>query len=173
MNLTRALWLGGASGAVVVWMAAGATSVSRPSTPSPRLADRAVEASGAQLASEITKLHERLRPTATPSQSRDLFRYAPSSAVSAVGRAASLPLESLAPSPVTLPAPPLLTLVGIAEDGAADTVVRTAIVSGFNDLFLVKEGEGVTLRYRVAKILPDAVELIDSLDQSLLRLPLK
>jgi hypothetical protein len=51
--------------------------------------------------------------------------------------------------------------------------VRTAIISGFGDIFLVKEGDSVTLRYRVAKISPDAVELTDLTDNTPLRLALR
>ena len=43
--------------------------------------------------------------------------------------------------------------------------MRTAIISGDGQLFMVKEGEKVTPRYRVAKISADVVELLD-LDDS-------
>lgn len=168
MNVKRTLLLGLGCGAVAVWLAAAATSGSPPIAPQPRAATQAIEASGAQLASEISRLHERLRPTTVPLQSRNLFRYAsrPPSATHAAPPSAS------APEPQPAPIAPPLKLVGIAEDGEDAAVVRTAILSGLGDLFLVKEGEPVTSRYRVSRISSDAVELMDSLDQTTLRLGL-
>ncbi len=167
MNVKRTLSLGLGAGAVVAWLAAAGTSGSRPIAPQLREATYAVETSGAQLASEISRLHERLRPTTAPLQSRDLFRYASRSpSTLAAPRAAS------APEPAPAPIAPALRLVGIAEDGEDAAVVRTAILSGFGDLFLAKEGETVTSRYRVSRISSDAVELMDSLDQTTLRLGL-
>jgi hypothetical protein len=40
-------------------------------------------------------------------------------------------------------------------------------------LFLVKEGETITTRYRVAKISTDVVELVDLGDNSIRRLALR
>ena len=64
-------------------------------------------------------------------------------------------------------------LAGIAEDAGADGPVRTAIISGGGQLFMVKEGETVTPRYRVAKISADVVELTDVIDNSVRRLALR
>jgi hypothetical protein len=66
-----------------------------------------------------------------------------------------------------------LKLEGLAEDRGDQGPVRTAIISGFGDIFLVKEGDHVTLRYTVAKISPDAVELTDLTDNTALRLALR
>ena len=51
--------------------------------------------------------------------------------------------------------------------------MRTAIVSGFGDIFLVKAGETVASRYRVVSVASDGVELVDETDGSTLRLSLK
>ena len=61
----------------------------------------------------------------------------------------------------------------MAEDAGPAGPVRTAIVSGPGQLFLVKEGQNVTLRYRVIKIAADVVELQDLGDKTTLRLALK
>ena len=66
-----------------------------------------------------------------------------------------------------------LKLEGLAEDHGDQGPVRTAIISGFGDIFLVKEGDSVTLRYRVAKISADAVDLTDLTDDTPLRLALR
>ncbi len=170
MNLKRTLGLGVGGGAVAVWIAAAATSVSPPTPIAPRVDARAIESSGAELAAEITRLHERLRPSATPLHTRDLFQYAPhAAAVSAPRQSRPVGVEAAAPiAPVFA-----LTLIGIAEDGPVDHVVRTAIVSGPGDLYLVKEGDTLASRYRVVAIGADAVELGDVTDQSLRRLTLR
>ena len=64
-------------------------------------------------------------------------------------------------APIVRPAPPALKLSGIAEDATPDGLVRTAILSGFGQLFLAKEGDNVTERYRVVQISSDVVELTD------------
>ena len=174
MNVKRTLVIGAMGGALAVWLAAAATSTSRSVTSVAMPKPSVIDASGAQLAAEVARLHERMRPTDTPLQTRDLFRYArrPS------GGRRPAP-ETPAPVPVpqarpeSSPAAAQLKLVGIAEDVGDSGPVRTAIVSGFGELFLVKEGEAVTLRYRVSRISSEAVELIDATDNTTIRLALK
>ncbi len=55
--------------------------------------------------------------------------------------------------------PPALQLIGVAEDAAADGVVRTAILSGLGDVFLVKAGDVIGGRFRVDQVAADAVQL--------------
>lgn len=174
MNLQRIVATGIGGGAVVVWIATAATSMPSQAVPMPPpdASAVAVDASGAALASEVSRLHERLHPTATPLHSRDLFQYAPRRA--AAGRRAATAEAVAAPlngAPAAAAAPPL-KLIGIAEDGAADAVIRTAIVSGMGDVFLVKEGESLASRYRVGAISAAEVELVDTTDESVLRLTL-
>ena len=64
-------------------------------------------------------------------------------------------------------------LSGIAEDTGDEGPVRLAFISGGGQLFMVKEGETVTPRYRVAKISADVVELTDVIDNSTRRLALR
>jgi len=82
------------------------------------------------------------------------------------------PALTAAPAPVPLSLP-ALKLAGIAEDNGADGPERTAFISGEGQLFMVKEGETVTQRYRVTKISADVVELIDLTDDTLRRLALR
>jgi len=114
-----------------------------------------IDTRGAELASEIARLHERLRPDAPPvDPSRNLFAFR---------AAAARRLPAPAPAPAPMPAlsealpqalaQPAFKLAGIAEDAGPDGPVRTAIISGEGQLFMVKEGESVTSRYRVVKIL--------------------
>jgi hypothetical protein len=173
MNLKRTATIGAAGGALAAWLAAAATSGIRFRSPSLDVRAPPIDTRGAELAVEIKRLHERLRPTATPRQpARNLFEFnAPKPRPPVV--AASVP-AIVPPTPPSVPAAPVLKLAGLAEDAGPDGApVRTAIISGFGQLFLVKEGERVTSRYRVGKISVDAVELVDLLDSSTLRLVLK
>ncbi len=174
MNVKRIAVLGVGCAALAVWLAAAATSGTRQrQAPTPVAA--AVESKGEELAAEIARLRERLRPTAAPAQTRDLFNYAARSSSRARARVAR-PFDAAAP-PAPVPSPvvsrPTLMLIGIAEDDRADNVVRTAIVSGLGDVFLVKEGESIALQYRVLRIGADAVELTDVGDGTSFRLTLK
>lgn len=54
-----------------------------------------------------------------------------------------------------------LALIGVAEDAAGDGVIRTAIVSGFGDVFLVRTGESIRDRYRIGQVSADTVQVID------------
>lgn len=169
MPLKRLAWLGACGGALAIWFAAAATT-----TPSIRVApavamkSAAVDASGAALAEEIERLHERLRPTAAPLHSRDLFHYRARSG----GRAAVSTAAAAVPSAIAPAATPAFTFIGLAEDVVGGALQRTAIISGDGALFVVREGDAVTSRYRVSRISDDVVELVDERDQATLRLAL-
>jgi hypothetical protein len=171
MNLKRTtIVLVGA--ALIAWLAGAATSNHTIPSVIP-VQQTAIEKRGAELAFEIEKLHERLAPVATPrSPARNLFTFhAPAPRLTtpppAAPRAA---LSELVPPTIALPP---LKLAGIAEDPGADGPVRIAFISGGDRLFMVKEGETVTPRYRVAKIAADVVELTDVIDNSSRRLALR
>jgi acetyl esterase/lipase len=161
-----------AGGALAAWLAAAATSPNRDGGEGLVLKPPAIDGRGAALAVEIARLHERLRPSATPPQAgRDLFAF-----VSQRPRPVEpvrAPEPALIEAPVRRPAPPALKLSGMAEDAGPEGVVRTAIISGFGQLFLAKEGETVADRYRVAKISPEVVELTDLVEHTTLRLALR
>lgn len=175
MNLKRMLTLGVGGGAVVVWVATAATSMSEPPLPpQPVPTVHAVDVSGAALAAEVSRLHERLRPTTVPLQARDLFAYAPSARgarAELVVPAVALPEAAVVVAAPVVPVVPLV-LIGIAEDGPPDATVRTAILSGLGDLFLVKEGETAAARFRVVTIRSGSVDLIDTTNERSLSLTL-
>jgi hypothetical protein len=164
MNVKRIMLWGLGGGAAVAWIAAAATSVSTPTPVAARTTPRRAAASSEALASEVARLHERLRPTTEPSESRNLFRYADRLAPAA-GATIAAPVEVTAP--VVLPAAtPHLKLVGIAEETGDAGPVRTAIISGDRgELYFAKEGESLS-QYRVTRVLPDAVELVDPADSA-------
>jgi hypothetical protein len=173
MNLMRTATIAVAGGALAAWLAAAATSGVRDAVAPPAAQRTAADTSGAELATEIARLHERLRPTSSPRQpGRDLFRFsAPKPKPSAVIATHAALTEAIT-TPAPLPPPPF-KLSGIAEDPGRDGPDRTAIVAGSGQLFLVKEGEMVTPRYRVMRISADVVELLDVGTNLPLRLGMK
>ena len=156
---------------VTAWLYAAVTSGSRhaPVMPTERVSP--VEARSDALAAEIARLHERLRPDATPRQpGRNLFAFTARTAAQAPAPRPAL-TEAAIQEPIV--AAPPLKLIGVAEDVGPEGPVRTAIVAAPGQMFLVKEGETVTTRYRVTKISADVVELTDVVDGSSLRLALR
>jgi hypothetical protein len=128
----------------------------------------AIDARGAALASEIGRLRRAQQPASALRRGRDPFRFA-----TIAPRPAPPPIAipvAAAPPP---PQRPPYKLIGVAEDTAAGNPVRTAIISGPNQLYVVKEGDKVPPRYGVARISADVVELVDTSDSSALRLALK
>ena len=176
MNVRRIVWFGVFALAIASWFASASTSGARaPIAPPPPARTPAIERSVAALESDVNRLHDRLGPSVAPAGSRDLFRFS--------GRApkpmpAAVPPSDAARGGVDAPTPvaprPSLTLIGIAEDASADGVVRTAIVSGAGDLFLVKAGETIDGgRYRIDLVSADAVQLTDMLTASSTTLALR
>lgn len=171
MQLKRLVWIGGGGGALAVWFAAAATTtptgaIVAPAPPRPAI----VDTSSAALATEIARLHERLRPDTAPLHARDLFRYhrAPAARASAAVIAAPEVMPVPAPAPAL---PPEMSLIGLAEDVVDGQAQRTAIISADGGPFFVKEGDTLLARYRVSRISADVVELLDQDDRAI-RLPL-
>jgi hypothetical protein len=175
MNMKRTAVIVSGGTVLAVWLASAATSGNREVVAPVALPVPEIDVRGDALASEIDKLHEHLRPSAVPRQpGRNLFTFA----AREVPRAAPAPAlaevkPALSEAASIRPPAPALKLSGIAEDEVAGATVRTAIISGGGQLYLVKEGESVTARYRVAKISSDVVELSDLTGGAALRLALK
>lgn len=160
-------------GVLAAWLSAAMTPSER-ARPALAVVATPVDARGAELASEIARLHERLSPDATPAQpSRNLFRFR-AAAVRPLALATTKPSDpEPAASPAPAPEPLALKLAGIAEDPGPDGPVRTAIISSSGPLFLVKEGDSVTSSYRVVKIMADRVDLAGTRDGLVRHLDLK
>jgi hypothetical protein len=175
MNLKRAATFGLLGGVLAAMLAGAATSGRRPPIVLPIEKPTTADVSGAELAAEIARLRERLRPTATPQQMRNLFEFSRPRASRAAPRATEA-AEGPTPASAAVASPSPLTamkLIGLAEEQGPDGPMRTAILTAFGELLLVKEGETVARRYRVAKISGEAVELVDVSDDTALRLTLK
>ena len=173
MNLKRTATIAFVGAALLAWLAGAATS-NHPIPPASLVQHTSIEKRGAELADEIDRLHERLTPSVTPrTPGRNLFAFrapAPRPAPAPAAPVAAHPaLTELVPA---LARPPL-KLAGIAEDPGDDGPIRTAFISGPGQLFMVKEGETITDRYRVTRISADVVELTDLVDGSTHRLALR
>jgi hypothetical protein len=171
MNVQRIAWIS-IGVAVLAAMIAGATTSSgrRIVAEPPPVNTNAIELKGAELAAEVARLRARLRPTDEPQQpARNLFQFA----ARAPRRTAAddLPLEPAA-LPVTPPVAqtPPFTLIGFAVESTADRPVRTAIISAFGDVFLLKDGDTLASQYRVTRVDADAVELTSLRDGTTLTL---
>jgi len=173
MSLKRTATIGVVGAALAVWLASAATS-NRAVPPPIVLPSSPIDSRGAELADEVARLHERLRPTVTPAQpGRNLFSFRSAPVRAPAPAASALAIPATVDAPVARPAQPSLKLAGIAEDDGPKGPERTAIISGEGQLFMVKEGDAVTLRYRVARISADVVELTDLTDNSVRRLALR
>jgi len=172
MKLKRTAKFAVLGAALAAWLAAAVTSGGR-GTPSITIKKPPVDINSTALASEIARLHDRLRPATTPRQpARNLFSYGTAKVPSSVAPSAAARPALSEVVPVG-PAPAPLKLSGIAEDEMPDGVVRTAIISGLGQLFLVKEGDSFADRYRVLRVSSDVVELTDLVDGNVLRLALR
>src|SRR5439155_20319488 len=70
MNVTRTVVLGVSGGALAVWLAAAATTAPRPAGPGALPRPSRPDLHGDEPNAETARLHERLRPTVAPLQSR-------------------------------------------------------------------------------------------------------
>ena len=174
MHVKRTATIVLTAGALAAWLAGAATS--NRAIPDPIVPPQArIDQRGADLAGEISRLHDHLRPSTTPrAPSRNVFRFSAPPAAAPVAAAAS-PRAALVEAPALVKSVPSLPLrlSGIAEDAGPDGPVRVAIISGDGQLYLAKVGELVTPRYRVTQIGADVVELLDLESESTRRLALK
>jgi hypothetical protein len=170
MNWKRPAVIVVVGAAVGAWLTAAMTVPGSQSAPPAPQKPAAIDARSGVLATEIARLHDHLRPDATPRRpGRNLFAFhsAPPPSSSVIQQK-----TIVAPAPV-VPEQPPLKLAGIAEDSGPDGPVRTAIITASAQLFLVKEGEAITSRYRVARILEDRVDITDTSNGSTHTLTLK
>ena len=130
-----------------------------PSTPTVEHTENAAAA----IQREADRLHARLTQVgAYRDPARNPFKFGNHPPAQAVASRRE-PVVTMENEPVTTePAEATLriSLTGIAEDVVGDTTVRTAIISTPSDVLLVKVGDQAG-DYRVEKISPDGVELVN------------
>jgi len=172
MNVKRTATLVLVGVPAAAWLYAAATSGVRREIPVAAERSTAVDATSAALATEIARLHERLRPDAAPAQpGRNLFAFTgprPKLAEAPTSRPA---LSEAVALPVA--APPPFKLIGLAENAGPEGPVRTAIISAPGQLFLVRQGDTIAQHYRIDKISADVVEIADLGGGAPVRLALK
>ncbi len=147
------------------WFASAAGVIGQPwrapSTPARPAAARQSEPVSFDVEAQAERLRRRLSTAPTPRPVRNPFAFVDRQPVQArpAPRAAAPPAVAAAPVDVEPP----LTLIGVAEDGAGDARVRTAMIAGPGDeLILARVGQPVGSRYRVTAIGGEAVELLDA-----------
>jgi hypothetical protein len=118
--------------------------------------------------SQASRLRQRLARAPSPRAAlRNPFSFDTPRGVPGPKQAPSTKVAAL---PVLLPVPePVLTLIGIAEEGAT----RTAMVESGEELLMATEGQVLAGRYRVGKVGLDAVELVDVVSGATRRLVLR
>jgi hypothetical protein len=177
MTATRAAAYSGGGLLLVAWLAyAGVEREPQPVQDAPK----AVETSGTEtLASDVQAQAERLKtrlaaaPTLQPT-ARNPFAFTVHERETPRERHAPPVETAVAPEAPPPPVEPAIELVGMATNHTADGLVRTAVISALSgELFLVKEGEMIATRYKVASVAADTAELTDLLTGATRRLTLK
>jgi hypothetical protein len=177
MTPKRAAWWTLGVALAAAWFASAAGVIGQPPR-TPRIPARSLRAQQTDAISfdveaQAERLRKRLATSPSPQPVRNPFVFGtrPPVQTRSAARIVDAP-----PAPVVPPADvePELTLIGVAEDGKGEQLVRTAMIAGAGQqLFMVRVGQAVGARYKVTAIGPDAVELIDTSTDRVRRLGLK
>jgi hypothetical protein len=130
-----------------------------------------------EVSSQAARLQSRMAQAPLPeSNPRNPFSFgvAPRAPQPRTVRAAVATLDDEPLAVPAAPPPPVLTLMGIAEETTPEGPRRTAVIGGEGDhLFMVREGDLLGGAYKVKKISVDAVELEDVTTKAFRRLALR
>ena len=184
MPIARVLLIIGAVGGLTAWVVAQGTVVPAgrraPAAAPARDAARR-EAAATRRDSDFDVAVGRLRAglglmPAPSASGRNPFRFGarPSQRAALTGAhpaATSAPIESAEAGSAA--DRPLMHLLGVAADGTGTDPVRTAVIATARQLYLVREGEQIALRFLVVRISEDAVELRDLVSDETFSLPLR
>jgi hypothetical protein len=161
---------------LIAWLASAASAPAPGDrqAPPPPAATSGTEALAADVQRQAERLRARLLEAPAPrAPIRNPFAFA-----RVEPKALPVPPEApvappLPPSPPPEPSRTPLVLIGIAETATPSGVRRTAIIEGPDELFLVAEGDQVTVLFKVRTIGAEAVELTDVTGGPTLRLALR
>jgi hypothetical protein len=159
-------WLAIATGLVIAPPVSNAPQSSPVASPLDPVI-RSVQSQSARLHTYLASVPQLVPPV------RDPFAFSRSASSGVGGR---LRVSATAPdgaAAATATARPALTLAGIAEEGSPDAPVRTAVISGMGQLFLVKESETFGGRFEIVRVGADSALVRDGLDRSTFTLTLK
>jgi hypothetical protein len=186
MALVRVLLIVGAVGGLTAWVIAQGTSTPAgprdhpaaplAAAPATEAMSRAATTTDPDFDVEISRLRARLGVMPTPSLSgRNPFEFGavPSSRHAATSGHHSSALAPADAAPDATPDRPPMQLLGVAADGSGAAPVRTAVIATPRQLYLVREGEQIALRFLVVRVSDDAVELRDLVSDDTFSLSLR
>lgn len=155
------------------WPTTPATSQPLP-PPDVTTPQEPVEELAFDVARETERLRERMASVPTPRRGgRDPFRFQASRpAISRPLPQYAAPVARAVPEETIAPTRPVLKLIGVAERQAPDGPIRTAILSGASDVYILAIGDTVLGRFTVTAIEPEAVELTETITSAVARLAL-
>ena len=175
MATVRVLLIVGAVGGLTAWAVAQGTAVPA-GAPAGTSAVRAQASGEPDRGASVTALDpgfdveiDRLRTglgvmPAPPASGRNPFRFGADRSVrrppSAV-RGTSFQPRSTEQAGLLAPDRPPMQLLGVAAEDESAAPVRTAVIATPRQLYLVREGEQIALRFQVLRIGNDVVELRD------------
>jgi hypothetical protein len=162
MPLLRGAIVVGGAGILTVWLVAASIAPSRPiaTRVAPTTFGTATDRSGPR-PSPITRFRAGLAAMqGSRAIQRDPFRFRPQASPGPVSRRVSTAAVPELPGEPRPPRPEL-QLLGIAEDTRDGTVVRNAVISSMNQLYLVGEGEQMALRFLITRVGADSVDVED------------
>jgi hypothetical protein len=173
MPLLRGAILVGSATVLTAWLLAETIAPSRPiATPAVRTSAVSTTGSDREGVSPTAQLHARLeKMRVSPAIRRDPFRFATPAPAAAAARRQSVPSDP--PASIEPSTRPEIRLLGIAEDSRDGTIVRNAIISSSNQLYLVGEGEQLALRFLVKRIDEKAVDIEDLAEGATFQITLK
>jgi hypothetical protein len=155
---------------LAAWLASAAGVVRSPIPPVYRSAPDSgqLDAVVLDVQTQASRLRERLARAPSPrAPVRNPFSF--NNRHTGAAASGTPAPATIAPSVTPSLAEPALVLIGIAEDGAT----RTAMLESGEELLMASEGQVLAGRYRVGKVGPDAVELVDVVTGATRRLFLK
>jgi hypothetical protein len=176
MRLLRLLLALPVVAGVAAWLVADGGAAPETPLPPPSVRADLDAARAEEVAAHASRLRERLASMpARPGGVRNPFRFDSARPSARLGRTIVRDtLPELAEMPPPAPVRPDLHLIGMAEDTADDGAVqRTAIVSGLNQVYLVREGDQIAMRFLVKRVGVDAIEIEDLSDSTPINLGLK
>ena len=184
VNRDRALAIVASTGMILTWLANAASPrpepafvpESRPQAGAPVRPDPdAATALSFDVERETERLRVRVADAPAPRRSgRNPFRFAERAPQAPPARVRVPRAEPPTLSDVPPAAPPvLLKLIGVAERAMPDGTLRSAVLSGPADVFIVAVGDQVMGRFTVTAIAPEVVELADAVSGQAVRLAMR
>jgi hypothetical protein len=167
---------------ILTWLANVASPRPEPAIQSPPAVQRASPApdTASALAFDVEREAQRLRlrlaDAPVPRRTgRDPFKFQESRMVEAPQPGRDVTAPSVEAAALSAPAAtaPALKLIGVAERSTADGTIRSAVISGPDDVFIVGVDDQLLGRFTVVAVAAETVELLDATMGRPLRLALR